>query len=195
MIKKNVSVKRYAVMILLIWALIGTGADAEIFTYTDEDGVMHFTDSPSKEEMVLFIRNNPESRRAVYHCPDRYNDIILQAARVHNLSFSLIKALIKVESNFNPHAVSKVGAKGLMQIMPKNMKELNIDDPFNPYENIMGGSRYLRKMLNRFDGQLVLALAAYNAGPTAVERYKDIPPYTETRRFVEKVIKYNYHYR
>lgn len=172
-----------------------TRSGAEIYKYVDEDGVIHFTDSPSKEEMVLYIRNEPRSRQAVQYRADDYNDIILQAARENNLSFSLIKALIKVESNFNPYAVSRVGAKGLMQIMPKNMKELNIKDPFNPYENIMGGALYLRNMLTRFDGQLVLALAAYNAGPTVVERYNDVPPYHETRNFVEKVIKYNYHYR
>jgi soluble lytic murein transglycosylase len=195
MIKKNVLVKIVLIITLLFCASFTGQAGAEIYTYVDEEGVIHFTDSPNKNEMVLFIRNTPERERRVYHCPDRYNDIILKAAEVNNLSFSLIKALIKVESNFNTHAVSKVGAKGLMQIMPGNMKELNIDDPFNPYENIMGGALYLRKMLNRFDGQLMLALAAYNAGPTVVERYRDIPPYHETRRFVEKVIKYNYQYR
>lgn len=195
MIKKNDLVKIILMMTVLSLVYLTGQAGAEIYTYVDEDGVIHFTDSPSKNEMVLFIRNTPERERRVYHCPDRYNDIILKAAEVNNLSYSLIKALIKVESNFNTHAVSRVGAQGLMQIMPRNMKELNIEDPFNPYENIMGGALYLRKMLNRFDGHLMLALAAYNAGPTAVERYRDIPPYNETRRFVEKVIKYNYQYR
>lgn len=183
-------------VIFSIFFLMGISQpEAEIYKYVDEDGVMHFTDSPNKEEMVLYIRTNPDAERESFNSPDRYNDIILKAARENGISFSLIKALIKVESDFNPYAVSRMGAKGLMQIMPKNMEELNISDPFNPYENIMGGALYLRQMLNRFDGQLILALAAYNAGPTVVEKYNSVPPYKETRLFVDKVIKYNYKYK
>jgi soluble lytic murein transglycosylase-like protein len=167
----------------------------EIYKYVDEEGVIHFTDSPTKEEMVLYIREAPINGSSKRFDPDRFDAIILEASRETGLSFSLIKALIRVESNFNHQAVSHMGAKGLMQIMPKNMKDLDIKDPFDPYQNIMGGSRYLRQMLKRFDGQLVLALAAYNAGPTVVEKYNAVPPYKETRNYVDKIIRFIYTYK
>ena len=121
---------------------------------------------------------------------DRYDDLITEASKKHGVSFSLLKALIKIESDFNPRAISSAGAKGLMQIMPENIRALNIKDPFDPLENIMGGTCYLKKLIRRFDGKLPMALAAYNAGPNMVDRYKRIPPFKETENFVEKVMKY-----
>lgn len=121
---------------------------------------------------------------------DRYDDLITEASKKHGVSFSLLKALIKIESDFNPRAISSAGAKGLMQIMPENIMALNIKDPFDPLENIMGGARYLKQLIRRFDGKLPMALAAYNAGPNMVDRYKRIPPFEETENFVEKVMKY-----
>ena len=120
----------------------------------------------------------------------RYDQIITEAAKRHGVSFSLLKAMIKIESDFNPRAISRAGAMGLMQIMPENIKELKIKDPFDPRENIMGGTRYLKQMMDRFNGKLPLALAAYNAGPNIVERYQRIPPFTETENYVEAVMKY-----
>ena len=100
-----------------------------------------------------------------------------------------------MESNFDPKAISKKGAKGLMQIMPKNFDTLNIDDPFDPRENILGGSRYFQKLMDRYEGKLPLALAAYNAGPTAVDRHRGIPPIKETEDYVKKVMNYYYVYQ
>ncbi|MGD9083009.1 MAG: lytic transglycosylase domain-containing protein [Desulfobacterales bacterium] len=120
----------------------------------------------------------------------RYDDLITEASKSHGISFSLLKALIKIESDFNPRAISSAGAIGLMQIMPENIKALNIKDPFDPWENIMGGARYLKQLIGRFNGKLPMALAAYNAGPNIVDRYKRIPPFKETEDFVEKVMKY-----
>lgn len=167
---------------------------ADIYKYIDKDGVTHFTDSPKKAEFILYFKHH-EEKNEIKISTDLYDSIILKAARINGISFSIIKALIKVESDFNPNAVSSAGAKGLMQIMPINIKDLKIKDPFNPYENIMGGSEYFRRLLERFNGQLTLALAAYNAGPTIVVKYNSIPPYRETKKFVAKVLKYNYKYK
>lgn len=162
---------------------------AEIYVYIDGQGVMHFTNAPTSSKYKLYMREK-HRRPRLWKNIRSYDDVITEASRQYGLSFPLLKALIHVESYFNPQAVSRKGAMGLMQIMPENFALLNVNDPFDPWENIMGGARYLKAMLERFDGQLPLALAAYNAGPTAVERYNDIPPYKETMNYVDKVMKF-----
>jgi hypothetical protein len=116
-----------------------------------------------------------------------YNDTIAEAADLYKLDPNLIRAIIRAESAFNPFAVSRAGAQGLMQLMPAVAEELNVLDPFDPRQNIFGGARYLRSLLDRNDGNLDRAVASYNAGPAAVARYDGIPPYRETRNYVKKV--------
>lgn len=116
-----------------------------------------------------------------------YNDAIDEAALLYELDPNLIRAIIRAESAFNPFAVSRTGAQGLMQLMPAVAEELNVLDPFDPRQNIFGGARYLRQLLDRNDGNLDRAVASYNAGPGAVARYRGIPPYRETRNYVKKV--------
>ncbi len=189
---------------ITIMVCSGTYSHAgDIYKYVDENGVLHFTDTPvSGHKMELFIKERIGSRNSYnredyrsYYTSDEFNDIIEEAASANDVSSSLIKAMIKVESNFNPNAVSPKGAKGLMQIMPGTMRDLNIDNPFNPYENIMGGSRYISGLLRRFNNELSLALAAYNAGPGMVEKYNNIPPFEETIGYVQKVLHFHRMYQ
>jgi hypothetical protein len=115
--------------------------------------------------------------------------IIQEAAAVHGLPAALIRAVIQTESQFNPMAVSRVGAQGLMQLMPKTARHVGIENPFDPRENVLGGTKYLSTLLERFKGNTARALAAYNAGPTTVSRYRGLPPYRETQGYVRKIHK------
>ena len=168
----------------------GLTAHADIYRYIDENGVMHFTNTPtsSDHEYKLFLREKTAVTKR--YSPQKYDKIIAEASRQYGVSVPLIKAIIKAESDFNPKAVSRKGAKGLMQIMPENFKPLGIEDPFDPSQNIHAGARYFKQMYDRFNGKLALSLAAYNAGPNAVERYKTIPPYEETEEYVRRVLKF-----
>ena len=165
-------------------------ASADIYLYIDNQGVLHFTNTPTSGNYKVYMHEPLRHSRPSFTAIRSYDDVISEAARRNGLSSSLLKALIHVESYFNPRAVSKKGAMGLMQIMPENLQLLNISDPFDPWENIMGGAAYLKAMLQRFSGQLPLALAAYNAGPTVVEKYNGIPPYRETQNYVQKVMRF-----
>ena len=117
-----------------------------------------------------------------------FSDFISRYAQRTGLAEGLVEAVIKAESNFDPNSVSPKGALGLMQLMPKTATEMGVNNPFDPEENIMGGTKYLSSLLDQFGGDLKLALAAYNAGPTTVERYQGLPPYPETKEYVSRVL-------
>jgi len=119
-----------------------------------------------------------------------FHPIILQEASRHEVDPALVKAIIMAESGYNPNAISKKGAKGLMQLMPSTAQALGVEDAFNPEQNISGGVRYFKQLVNRFDGDVKLALAAYNAGSKKVRHYQGVPPYKATHYYIEKVFKY-----
>ena len=125
----------------------------------------------------------------------RYSSLIDEAARLYQLPHSFIRAVMRVESDFNPEVVSRAGAMGLMQLMPKTARSMGVSDPFDARQNVLGGARYLRILANRFKGDLVLTVAAYNAGEGAVDKYNGIPPYKETQRYVRRVLKHYYAFR
>jgi hypothetical protein len=124
---------------------------------------------------------------ATYMTSEKVNAAIEKAAAKHNVDPNLVRAVIKVESNFNPHAVSRKGAMGLMQIMPGTARSLKVNNPFDPTENIDAGVRHLKQLLDNFGGDVQLSLAAYNAGETAVHSHKGIPPFRETRNYVRQI--------
>ena len=181
--------------VLVVLSFVVLPVQADIYRYIDENGVMHFTNTPtsSTQKFRLFLKE--KSRVTRWYSSEKYDDLISDASERSGVSFPLLKAIIKAESDFDPHAVSKKGATGLMQIMPENFKPLGISDPFDPRENINAGARYFKQMYDRFKGKLTLSLAAYNAGPTAVDRYQTIPPYEETQEYVRRVMKFYYNYK
>jgi soluble lytic murein transglycosylase-like protein len=165
---------------------------ADIYKYTDAEGVIHLTNVPTDPDVpyVLVMKE----KRVIFQLKGNiagYDALIAKAAEKYRVDPFLVKAVIKAESNFNHKAVSPVGARGLMQLMPSTAAALQVKDSFHPETNIDGGVRYLRYLLNIFNGNLPLVLAAYNAGENAVMRHNNrIPPYPETQTYVRRVLNY-----
>ncbi len=162
-------------------------SDIKMIVYSDS------TDKNTANFFKAFKNTRTKTQRAT--SPILYEPYILAASEKNSMDPELIKAVIKQESNFNYKDVSSKGAQGLMQLMPDTARRLGVEDSFDPWENIHGGTRYLRMMLEIFDGDVAKALAAYNAGPAAVQKYGDIPPYKETQGYVRKVMEYYQQYR
>ena len=176
-----------AVAVYLLALFPYTAARADIYRYVDKNGVWHFTNIKSNSRYRLYIQT-PDKTPSAYI--KEYWEIISQASKRFGVDFSLIKAVIKAESGFDHKAVSSKGAQGLMQLMPETAGTMAVKNPFNPEENIFGGTRYLSLLLKRFNNNKKLALAAYNAGPKNVESYKGMPPFPETKTFVKRVLSY-----
>jgi len=217
-------------------------AEAQIYTYVDEKGVVHFTNVPTKptnkvtpKALAEFKRQLQQTKRRFYmsvSTPSVYRSFayapsggysssyvssyqysmkpiylgphpnekafepyINDIAREHGVDPRLVKAVIRAESAFNQSAVSPKGAMGLMQLMPGTAMDMGVQDPYHPIQNLRGGIGYLKEMLRLFNNDLILALAAYNAGPNAVKQYGGVPPYEETRQYIQRVLQYYSHYK
>lgn len=183
------------VLFALLWAVV---AQADVYVKEDADGALVLTDVPGGEGFELLLRSErdaavaPVVARAEHPSALLHAPRIERAARAAGVDASLLHAVIRAESAYNPRAVSPKGAAGLMQLMPATARRYGVADRFDPDQNVLGGALYLRDLLARFDGQLELALAAYNAGEGAVQKYGGrIPPYAETQRYVPQVM-HNY---
>jgi soluble lytic murein transglycosylase-like protein len=165
---------------------------AEIYKYVDENGVVHFTNVPDKRYNLVLKKGWVQFRLGANF--DQYDSEIRESSKRYGVEYALVKAVIKAESNFDSQAISRAGAKGLMQLMPGTADALGVNDSFHPPDNIEAGVRYLRYLLDLFGGNLQLALAAYNAGEEAVFRYNGIPPYQETQIYVQRVMQYFQNY-
>jgi soluble lytic murein transglycosylase-like protein len=182
---------------LLALLAVALPVRADIYSFTDDNGVTHFTNVPSDARYQVLLKSAPEVSEAgapispaMLARSAEYDPIIDKAAELAAVQPELLRAVIVVESGFDPRAVSKAGARGLMQLMPATARAYGVRDANDPSQNVHAGARYLRDLIDRYDNDLELVLAAYNAGETAVERYGGaIPPYRETRRYVPKVLR------
>jgi soluble lytic murein transglycosylase-like protein len=170
---------------------------ADIYRFEDEEGNLHFTDAPTDKRFKIFMRDLKRDRqlRTKLHYsasvnPADYEHLIRDTAEKYGVSQPLVKAVIHAESGYNPNAVSSKGASGLMQLMPDTARSLKVNNSFDPRDNLEGGVKYLRFLLDTFRGDVPLALAAYNAGLGKVARFGGIPPYAETRTYVNRVLSY-----
>ncbi|RJQ20596.1 MAG: DUF4124 domain-containing protein [Nitrospiraceae bacterium] len=169
--------------IFFLLATMCTVSFADIYKYVDESGVTYYTNAPESTGSKRVLPEKKDNAK-----PSDYNEIIESKSSKYRIEPSLVKAVIAVESNWNYNAVSKKGALGLMQLMPSTARDMAVSNPLDPEENIEGGVRYLRFLLDRFNEDLPLALAAYNAGFRTVENQGGIPAITETEQYVEKVL-------
>lgn len=169
-------------------------AQADVYKHVDKHGQVYYTDKPKNSKFKRVVKTKKRRPKPVGRLARRgnkYSNIIAAAARKHNVDPSLLHAVIKAESAYNAKAISRAGAVGLMQLMPQTAKRYGVEDRENPDQNIHGGTRYLRDLLDLFKSDTRLAVAAYNAGENAVMRYGNkIPPYPETQQYVVKVMNF-----
>jgi len=183
---------------LMFSSMVYSPVLADIYVFVDREGVMHFTNAPTQPGARVFIKEKRRTavrRRRGNTDPAKYDHLIHQYSQKHGVDPSLVKAVIRAESDFDPYTVSSKGAEGLMQLMPETSEKLNVFNPFDPRENIEAGVKYFKYLLQRFDHDLKLSLAAYNAGETVVTQYGGIPPYDETKTYVARVMQYYDEYK
>jgi soluble lytic murein transglycosylase-like protein len=184
-----VKLSRLFILSFLLWPVV-SGAD--IYRYVDGEGVIHYSNTQPDEKFTLYLREGPKAapRAQASGIPGAswMTGYVDRFSRANDLPPALVHAIIKAESNGQRTAVSRKGAKGVMQLMPFTSKRLRVNDPFDPIENIEGGIKYIKELLVAFEGDLTNTVAAYNAGPGAVRKYGGVPPYQETRLYVRRVM-------
>ena len=185
--------------IVMIVSLISISAPcwADIYKYEDENGVVYFANHNRDPRFKLYLQDKPEEEKESPGTPavtippsfnNNYDALIFEVSKKYQVDSALIKAIIRAESGFNPIAVSRKGARGLMQLMPETASRVNVSNPFNPRENIEGGVRYFKYLLSLFNNDVKLSLAAYNAGENIVSKLGSIPPYRETIDYILRVL-------
>ncbi len=194
---------KVTLVFIFIFSLISMPSQADIYKYVDKHGRVILTDKPTHTGYKRLVKTWKGWEEA--KLPKNFNWVknqrkfdptIRSVAKMYKLPHTLLHAVITAESSYNPNAISRAGAVGLMQLMPATAKQYGVSNRRDPKQNIYGGSRYLRYLLKLFKNDLTLALAAYNAGEGTVKKYGNkIPPYKETRNYVKKVIKYYKKYR
>jgi soluble lytic murein transglycosylase-like protein len=193
--RSSLSARSVATAVVAASALAVGASRADIYQYTDAAGIIHFSNTEKKGKVYA---KSPEPAKASTSGSidsKRFDEHIKQAAALYQIPEELVRAVIRVESGFDPRAVSRTNARGLMQLMPGTAERMMVTDSFDPRQNIFGGVRYLRVLANLFNGDIELTLAGYNAGENAVIQHGGIPPYEETRGYVVKVLEYYRHYR
>jgi soluble lytic murein transglycosylase-like protein len=200
MMKLHIAALLTCQVCLLILTVMSARAD--IYRYEDDEGIVHFTDAPTDRRFKIFMRDLKKDKQlrtklqlASSVNPAEYEQIISSCATKYGVNSCLIKAVIHAESGYNPNAVSRKGASGLMQLMPGTARSLKVSNSFDPKDNVEGGVKYLRFLLDTFRGDVPLAVAAYNAGLNKVAKYGGIPPYNETRTYVNRVLSYMQSYQ
>ncbi|MFA5623554.1 MAG: lytic transglycosylase domain-containing protein [Bradymonadales bacterium] len=191
----------FVVFMFLSLFVLSNIAKAELYQYEGKDGEIIFTTEPRKDLKLISVmqgsaKPKPKARSAPRSAQTRlayderaYDAIIADASRAYNIPEAFIRAVIKIESNYNPNAVSSAGAMGLMQLMPATAEHMGVKDSFDPRDNIFGGTKYLRRLADRYNGDINLVLSGYHAGPGNVEKYQGIP-FAKTQNYVKNV----YHY-
>ncbi|HEX7233261.1 MAG TPA: transglycosylase SLT domain-containing protein [Candidatus Binatia bacterium] len=174
---------------------VASPAKADVYAFRDKNGVVTFTNVPNHAGFRRVFRDTSRPASLNGAVDSGYDDYIQRASGRYNLDPDLIRAVIKAESDFKVSARSNKGAMGLMQLMPDTARLHNISDAYNPGENVEGGARHLRMLLDRYQGDLELSLAAYNAGSAAVEKHRGIPPFPETKEYVRRVLRFYDSYR
>lgn len=198
--------------------LTGETASADVYSYTDADGVVHFTNTRPRgkkgKRWKRVLKESPDYGKAAAQrgdCPRcdvvpardrtseryaRYDEFIHEAAELYQIPVPLIRAVIRIESDYDPRVVSSMGARGLMQLMPEVIEDMGVRNVHDPRENILGGTRLLRVLANRYDGDVVLTIAAYHCGMGSLKKYGDtVPPYKNTRRYLRLVLDKYYFYK
>jgi len=177
------------------WLVGSRTAWADIYVHRDQKGTLHYTNVPTRPVYRPFLLLQRYARGLRGKESAEFDRLIAAACQRYKIEFALVKAVIKAESAFDPSALSPAGARGLMQLMPDTAALHRVRDVHTPQDNIEGGVRHLRMLLDRFGGNLTLTLAAYNAGAEAVARYNGVPPYQETQEYVQRVLQYRESYR